>query len=114
MDTKKCIAELQWVKEYGFFLDRNMPGVDDIIEALEEGIQALRKQIPREPIEKQVHLNSWHGDTKRWVCPTCGSLVEVDDNECYATEYYPTCKCGQRIEWNNLINDYEMKWNDEV
>lgn len=58
MDTKKCIAELQWVKEYGFFLDRNMPGVDDIIEALEEGIQALRKQIPREPIEKQVHLNS--------------------------------------------------------
>lgn len=78
--------------------------------AIEMAIKALEKQIPKEPIQKE--FKSYNGECFNfyYTCPTCGKKVEVDDNEVYATEYYPSCECGQRIKWDDILNEFEMKW----
>lgn len=77
--------------------------------ALEIAIEALDKQIHKKPSERIVR-NAIYAQEIRWCCPTCGNVVEVDDNEYYKTELYPACRCGQRIDWTDELDEYHMKW----
>lgn len=74
--------------------------------------EALEKQKPKNPIKKIFRIEHWYytAQAEFYSCPTCGQRVEVDDNEGYLTEYYPTCECGQRIDWNGVIPNHHMKW----
>ena len=67
----------------------------NLIDALEMAIQALEKQIPKEP--------TYDGDGyapdgtfvwDEWLCPCCRSRYEVDYDD------YDFCpNCGQKIDW---------------
>ena len=84
-------------------------------EAMDAAIEALEKQIKRKPIEKKLVYKAgtrFERRTMFYVCPCCGNRVEVDDNEGCLSEYYPTCECGQRIDWEGIIDGYDMKWNE--
>lgn len=66
--------------------------------ALKIAIKALEKQIPKKPIK--VDTNS--GES-RYRCPACGEMQT--DLEGFTFEY-PSCRCGQRLNWN-------LDWSDE-
>lgn len=86
---------------------------DEIHDALAMAIEALKKQIPQKPIKKKFTFAlTPHFERLQefYACPVCGNRVEVEDNEGYATEHYPTCVCGQRIDWGEIIDIIEMKW----
>ena len=67
----------------------------NLIDALEMGIRALEKQVPKKP--------TYDGDGyapdgtfvwDEWLCPCCGSRYEVDYDD------YGYCpNCGQKIDW---------------
>ena len=78
-------------------------------------LEALRKQIKKKPIQKKLVCDvgtCYERTDTFYVCPCCGNRVEVDDNEGYLTEYYPACECGQRIDWEGIVDGYDMKWNE--
>lgn len=80
----------------------------------EKCIEALEKQIPKQPIQKMMRVR-WsycRSNFKLWVCPVCNKAVEVEDNEGYQSEYYPTCECGQRIDWADILEEHDHKWDD--
>lgn len=107
MTNEEAIKELQILK--GDMYDAY------ICKALEMGIEALEKQIAKEPIRRLVNT-TYHTYFRKpfemYVCPMCHKAVEVDDNEGWQSEYYPSCECGQRIDWTGILEDYELKWND--
>ena len=63
--------------------------------AIDIGIKALEKQIPKKPTYEGDGY--WYGQLvyDTWVCPNCGKGYEVDyDN-------YDHCPdCGQAIDWS--------------
>jgi hypothetical protein len=65
-------------------------------EALTMGIQALDKQIPKEPI-----IESWSPA----LCPSCGAeLSELIGDGYYKHHYGQTiCECGQKLKWDNEV-----------
>lgn len=71
-----------------------------IKEACQLSIEALEKQTPEKPIFRDGYYR----------CPDCGLPVEVDDNECYATEIYPACRCGKIIDWDGVVVKVDQKW----
>lgn len=83
--------------------------------AIDVAIESLEKQIPKKPIRRLVNT-TYHTYFRKpfemYVCPMCHKAVEVDDNEGFQTEYYPSCECGQRIDWTGILEDYDLKWND--
>lgn len=88
---------------------------DDFHEALAMAIEALEKQRPKKPIRilvKPTYHTYFRKTFEMYTCPVCHKAVEVDDNEGYQTEFYPSCECGQRIDWTGILEDYELKWND--
>lgn len=59
---------------------------NDYDEALKLGIEALEKQIPKEPTNR--------------LCPTCGSITHTDCGDSfldYSLEFCPNC--GQALKW---------------
>lgn len=75
MKTEDAIKRLEKHKEWGF--------VEDTMEAIDCGIAALEKQIPKKPLE---------GDKKWYQCPECkGDLTHL------RTMYCPYC--GQKLKW---------------
>lgn len=69
---------------------------DEYLASLALAINALEKEIPKEPI--------WEGDGysdgemvyDTWICPNCDASYED-------TEIYNFCpRCGQKINWNNM------------
>ena len=69
--------------------------VKDYEEALEIGIQALEKQIPKKPIIK--HINTSEDATEiEYTCPVCGTnFVELTP----CSEWCPYC--GNKIYWSD-------------
>lgn len=71
-------------------------------EAYQLVIETLEKQISAKPIKRGGYYR----------CPDCGLPVEVDDNEGYATEIYPACRCGKIIDWGGVegVSKIDQKW----
>lgn len=63
-------------------------------EEMKIAIEALEKQIPKEPIEKEVIGVSMSGYKYKGQCPKCSSTVLQ-----YVGNYCP--KCGQAIDWSD-------------
>lgn len=87
----------------------NNPDYPLVCEAMNMAIEALEKQIPKKAEIRRVR-HPVYGPAYGWCCPTCGNVVEVDDNEYYKTELYPACECGQIIDWSDVLDEYHMKW----
>lgn len=72
--------------------------VKDYEEALEIGIEALEKQIPKKPIR--------HTAWEDFKCPACGS-TEIRQYDTEYREYDKDCKfgycsdCGQKLDWSD-------------
>lgn len=101
-------------KEAIEILKRNKPTSDprlcgkELCTACDVAIEALEKQIKKKPIKGTgAECGGYHKTYKYRCCPTCGKLVEADDDELWNTITYPTCECGQRIkyEWERDEND---------
>jgi hypothetical protein len=87
IDTIKIAqAEVEW----------NYPM--DYIEAFDEAVNALEKQIPKNPIFSGDGY--WNGELvyDTWNCPNCDKDYEVDYDK---YDYCPNC--GQRINWENEV-----------
>lgn len=65
-------------------------------EALDMAIEALEKQIPKEPIiwEEKYYFPSTPNDDWGYECPCCGSR-NIDYPEHH-------CICGQTLYWDNI------------
>ena len=63
--------------------------VEDYKQALEIGVKALEKQIPKKPIT--------HSNTNRADCPCCGATVRGIKNP-----FGDWCSnCSQKLDWGN-------------
>ena len=63
--------------------------VEDYKQALELGVKALEKQIPKNPIT--------HSNTNRADCPCCGATVRGIKNP-----FGDWCSnCGQKLDWSD-------------
>ena len=63
--------------------------VEDYKQALEIGVKALEKQIPRKPIT--------HSNTNIADCPCCGATVRGIKNP-----FGDWCSnCGQKLDWSD-------------
>lgn len=71
--------------------------VGEHIKSIEIAIQALEKQIPKEPIyEGDGYAPDGTFVYDEWICPSCGTRYEVDYDE------HDFCtNCGQKIDWGN-------------
>ena len=82
MDNKAAIEYFYRKMELGLISN------DTEQEAYEMAINALEKQIPKKPINKQKGYNYKLGD-----CPVCSHKdVMVGQNFC--------CKCGVALDWS--------------
>lgn len=71
-------------------------GISDKIQQAETlAISAIKKQIPKKPIEKDIGKLKIP-DTA--FCPTCGNPVIKDEADNYEQAY--CCYCGQAIGWS--------------
>lgn len=75
---------------------------EQLREAVDAAIEALKKQIPQKPIRIDRH-NEFDGNWKK-VCPSCKRVLieRVTTNEkSYPRHYNYTghCWCGQAIDW---------------
>ena len=69
--------------------------VKDYEEALEIGIQALEKQIPKKPIIKHINTSEDAAEIE-YTCPVCGTnFVELTP----CREWCPYC--GNKIYWSD-------------
>ena len=69
--------------------------VKDYEEALEIGIQALEKQIPKKPIINHINTNEDVTEIE-YTCSACGTnYVELTPCE----EFCPYC--GNKIDWSD-------------
>ena len=66
----------------------------DISIALETAIEALKKQIPRKPLNP---YGRYYGKAKGGNCPICGAGTN-------SVTYTYCRKCGQALDWSD-IND---------
>lgn len=83
---------------------RNTPNFQPYIymnEALNMGIKALEKQIPKKPdIEGDGYGPDGNLVYDTWICPTCGVSYEIDYDD---YDYCPAC--GQAIDWSEANED---------
>lgn len=72
----------------------------NLIDALEMAIQALEKQMPKEPkYDGDGYAPDGTFVWDEWLCPCCGSRYEVDYDE---HDFCPSC--GQKIDWSETWN----------
>ena len=70
--------------------------VEDYKQALELGVKALEKQIPKKPIYEGDGYSDGHLVYDTWICPLCEKRYEVDYDD------YDYCQnCGQKIDWSD-------------
>lgn len=62
------------------------------VHALEKSIEALEKQVPKNPI-----IKAWEPA----LCPSCGAELSEHKGDGYYSHYYgkEICECGQKIDW---------------
>lgn len=115
MTNEDANKRLKACIKYGFLCRGCEFEHDCSIEKVHEiAIDALEKQIPKKPVKKKFREGYLVvREVEYYTCPVCGGQVEVEDNEGYLTECYPSCECGQRIDWTGIIEKYGMKWLGE-
>ena len=64
---------------------------DDCNEAIEKAIEALEKQLPKEPVYKKDDIYVKNQFVELPHCPTCNWEVSTGDMHCFM--------CGQAIDW---------------
>jgi hypothetical protein len=67
------------------------------LEARQEAIKALEKQIPRKPIDKTKPDDTAslaYENCNIIVCPTCGGRLKLKSKGKYCD------KCGQKLDWS--------------
>lgn len=85
MTENEAIARIKDQKR--LCLQKGVIKVQGITEALEIGVNAIEKQIPKKAIGVKKYPNAINGK-----CPIC-------ERKMIKTYYCPTC--GQRIDWSN-------------
>ena len=70
--------------------------VEDYKQALELGVKALEKQIPKKPVYEGDGYADGHLVYDTWICPLCEKRYEVDYDD---YDYCPDC--GQKIDWSD-------------
>lgn len=67
--------------------------VEDYKQALELGVKALEKQIPK----KVVKDGKWS-----YKCPCCGECAETDCGDAFYDYRLDYCNgCGQKLDWSD-------------
>ncbi len=69
--------------------------VEDYKQALELGVKALEKQIPKKPVYEGDGYSDGHLVYDTWICPLCEKRYEVDYDD---YDYCPDC--GQKLDWS--------------
>lgn len=69
---------------------------EELAEAIRMSIQALEKQIPKEPIMKQYFENL---EEQYLCCPTCGEILTDRIPADNKTFYFHCMNCGQKFDW---------------
>lgn len=83
MTESEAIKELHKIRPRGGIIPQKRA------EALDVAIQALEKQIPKNPIT--------HSNTNRADCPCCGATVRGIKNP-----FGDWCSnCGQKLDWSD-------------
>ena len=79
--------------------------VEDLNNAYDVAINALKKQIARKP-NKAID-RTWGIENEVNVCPVCDCyltsvhFISIDENEVRGTDKVSYCEsCGQKIDWN--------------
>ena len=68
---------------------------EDDYKANEMAIQALKKQIPKKPVNYDKHY---------YKCPFCNEDLEIDDDMLFVYDEEPPkfcIKCGQKLDWSD-------------
>ena len=81
MDAKGAIQGLKVLNDvYGDHIGKQ------IVECVDVGVEALEKQVPKEPVQKEDSAYGW-----AWYCPNCGCFIDPST--------YKFCQdCGQAIK----------------
>ena len=69
--------------------------VEDYKQALELGVKALEKQIPKKATLEGDGYSDGHLVYDTWICPLCEKRYEVDYDD---YDYCPNC--GQKLDWS--------------
>ena len=65
----------------------------DYEEALEIGIQALEKQIPKKVV---------NGGKRSYKCPCCGDSAKTETGDSFIDYQLNYCDgCGQKLDWSD-------------
>ena len=83
MDAAKAIEKLKTQIKWGVSIETE--------EAINAGIMALRKHIPRKPVKTILHF-----DGNYVKCPICENLLSEEHNYCD--------ECGQKLIWDSQQN----------
>ena len=70
--------------------------VEDYKQALELGVKALEKQIPKKVTLEGDGYSDGHLVYDTWICPLCEKRYEVDYDD---YDYCPNC--GQKLDWSD-------------
>lgn len=92
----------------GFYLRSNADKYD--LEALDIGIEAIEKQIPKKPLDDfsthAIYDNDGNYldqiDTMTFKCPICNHILargEIETTDCAEIHYCDNC--GQALDWNS-------------
>lgn len=74
------------------------PYDDDDEAAIDLAIEAIKKQIPKKPIDA---YKTWdYGNISRWVCPSCS--YEHRSSSARSCAYKYCTDCGQAIDWSEV------------
>ena len=68
---------------------------EDDYKANEMAIQALKKQIPKKPVNYDKHY---------YKCPCCNEDLEIDNDMLFIYNEEPPkfcIKCGQKLDWSD-------------
>ena len=84
---------LGFINERIDIIKRVFPEITDYMEALEISLKALKKQIPKKPIEMKPTDKLLNG---YYACPVCHGWVGMDE---YSNKYCGCC--GNKIDWSD-------------
>lgn len=93
MTGREQIDLLQRMKDDALY-DRFGNRYEEIDNALEKAIEAMKYREPKKAVEDRMH---WYR------CPTCNNVIAIFDRESYLDSYTSCCEfCGQVIDWTDV------------
>lgn len=102
MDEKKVREAIEILKLLTYIRKRTLAALpasarkeslyNNEIAALETGIKALEKQLPKKPIEINDAYTPKIGEFRVAKCPNCGHEVSDRFDMCL--------ECGQKLDWS--------------